>query len=254
MTSRALVVFFLLLASAPALAQTKTPALAEPPPAPPQDPAPSAAQPATPAASTRRPMEYGVRFGPSFTSLESIQAIDVNVVAAAPEPTMNFGVFATVHLLGPLAVQPELLWASKGQRIHHKDAKPTVSGSGTKAPEADRVVLVRYLEIPLLMRVSKVTRTGTSFFVIAGPAVSIRRNAVIRQVADSGKLVDITATVAGNDFSLVYGAGVQYQRWIADARFTKGRRNIAVAPPAQLAVQPGVVKTSAFAVLIGVRL
>ena len=244
-----MVVAALLLASASALAQTKTPDLVEPAP-PPDQPA---VQPATPPPTTRRPIEYGVRFGPSFTSLTSIQAIDSNVVAAAAEPTMNFGLFGMIHLLGPLAVQPEVLWVAKGQRIHHKDAKPTVSGDGTKAPEADRVVLIRYLEVPLLMRLSKRTRTG-SLFVIAGPALEIRRNAVIRQVSDSGKLVDITAALASNDFSLVYGAGVQHQRWMVDARFTKGRRNIVVAPPLVLGVQPGVVKTSAFAVLIGVRL
>jgi hypothetical protein len=236
-----------LLTAAPVFAQTKTPEPVQtPPPAAPQTPTPDAAPVAEPGA--RRAIRYGVRFGPAFTSLTSVEPFDATVVAAGFEPTMNFGGFVTVHMLGPLALQPEVLFAAKGERIHQQDAKPIVSGTGTKPPPADRVVLVRYLEIPLLLRASKRTHADSSFYAIAGPALAMRRNAVIRQVADPGKLEDISPQVSGSNFSLVYGAGFQHQRWMVDARFTKGLRNIAVAP------LTGVVKTSGFAVLMGVRL
>jgi hypothetical protein len=227
---RACTALLAMLVSSPAFAQN-----------PPPDPA------AAPTAG-RRGWQYGVRFGPSFTTLTSVETFDDSVVAAAAEPTLNFGVFATIDMAGPLTFQPEMLFAAKGHRIHEKDAPPINTGSGTKPPQADRVILLRYLEFPLLVRVSRQTRADTSVYVIAGPALALRRNAVIRQVADSGRLEDIGARTYGTDMSAIVGAGLQHQRWLLDARFTRGLRNVAVVP------QPSVVKTNAFAVLLGVRL
>jgi Outer membrane protein beta-barrel domain len=209
-----------------------------------QTPAPDAAAASPPG---RRSIEYGVRFGPAFTSLTSVETFDETVAAAAVEPTMNFGGFLILHLGGPLSLQPEVLFSAKGHRVHDKDAPPRITGTGTKPPQADRVILLRYLEIPLLVRLSKRTREDSSVYLIAGPALAIRRNAVFRQVANSGRLEDIDDQVTGNNLSGVFGAGLQHQRWLVDARITKGLRNVAVVPV------PGEVKTSGFSVLMGVR-
>lgn len=209
-----------------------------------QDPAPDAAA-AAPIAGRR--LDYGVRFGPAFTTLTSVETFDDTVVAAAPEPTMNFGGFMTLGLAGPLSLQPEVLFAARGHRIHKKDARPVVTGTGTKPPAADRVILIRYLEIPLLLRASNQTGQDSSVYLIAGPSLAIRRNAVIRQVSDSGRHEEITDQVTGNNMSIVFGGGLQHQRWLVDARMTRGLRNVAVTP------QPGEVKTGGFAVLMGVR-
>ena len=203
-----------------------------------------AAHPAV--AQTR--VEYGVRFGPAFTSLTSVATFDGTVVAAAPEPALHFGGFVNIGISGPLAFQPEVLIAAKGNRVHDRNATSTTSGTGLIPPQADRVILLRYIEIPLLVRMSRQTRADSSVYLIGGPALAFRRNAVIRQVSDSGKFVDIADRVNGGNLSLVYGGGFQYRRWLVDARFTKGLRNVAVVP------LPAAVKTSAFAVLMGVRL
>ena len=205
--------------------------------------APAFAQdPATPAS-----VEYGVRFGPSFTTLTSVETFDPDAVAAALEPTMNFGGFVTVPLRGALTFQPEILFAAKGHRIHPKNAQPIVTGTGTKPPPANRVVLIRYLEIPLLLRASNRTGADSSVYLIGGPLLALRRNAVIRQVVDSGRLEKITDEVAGSNMAVVVGGGFQHQRWLVDARLTRGLRNVAVTP------QPFEVKTNAFSVLMGVR-
>lgn len=210
-----------------------------------QTPAPS---PAPDAPITKRSIQYGVKFGPSFTTLTSVETFDDTVAAAAREPTMNFGGFVTINMVGGLDFQPEVLFAAKGHRIHDKDAPPTLTGSGSQAPRADRVILLRYLEIPLLVRASRRSRADTSLYVIAGPAFAIRRNAVIREVRDSGRHEDIADQVTGSNMSVVFGGGLQRHRWIVDARLTKGVRNVAVFP------QPAAVKTNAFSVMLGVRL
>jgi hypothetical protein len=146
--------------------------------------APAAAQ--TPAADPSQDrVDYGVRFGPSFTTLTSVETLDVTAAPAAFEPTLNFGGFVTIHMTGPLSFQPEILFAAKGERIRDRDAQPLTTPTGEqKLPAADRVILVRYLEVPLLLRASRRTHENTSLYVIAGPALALRRNAVIREVGD----------------------------------------------------------------------
>lgn len=204
---------------------------------------------AAPVAATRfRHIDYGVRFGPSFTTLTSVETLDPTAAAAAFEPTLNFGGFATIELTESLSFQPEILFAAKGHRIRDKDAQPITTAAGDiKFPAADRVILVRYLEVPLLLRLSKRTHENTSLYAVAGPAFALRRNAVIREVVDSGRREDIVNLVNSSDLSYIAGGGVQHRRWLADARITRGMRNIATIPT------PAVVKTGAFSVLLGVR-
>jgi hypothetical protein len=232
------IIALLLLGSVRAAAQTAAPQT--PPPEPP---------PATPVqAPGPGRIHYGVRFGPSFTSLTSVEPFDDTAATAAFEPTLNFGGFAAVALAGPLSFQPEVLFAAKGHRIRDKDARPIITSTGElKLPAADRVVLVRYLEFPLLLRLSRRTHENTSLYAIGGPAFALRRSAVIREVADAGRHEDIDDLVSRSNLSYLAGAGLQYRRWLVDARFTRGMRNIASDPAAV------AVKTGAFSVLMGAR-
>jgi hypothetical protein len=228
-----LVVLLSFLAIAPAAAQTP-------------QPDPAAPTPAAPAAV--RQIDYGVRFGPSFTTLTSVETFDVEAAAAAFEPTLNFGGFATIELAGPLSFQPEILFAAKGHRIRDKDAQPVIRPTGeAELPAADRVILVRYLEFPLLLRLTNRTHENTSVYLIGGPAFAFRRSAVIREVVDSGRRQDIGDLVNGSSVSYIAGAGLQHKRWLVDARITKGMGNIASDPT------PAAVKASAFSVLMGAR-
>ena len=242
-TSRVLVILFVFAGSR--LAAQTAPSQPPPPQAPPPETAPPPA-PASPAGPSR--IQYGVRFGPSFTTLTSVEPFDDTAVAATFEPTLNFGAYMTFDLSGPLSFQPEVLFAARGQRIRDKDAQPITTPTGElELPPADRVVLVRYLEFPMLLRVSKTTHENTSVYVIGGLAFAFRRSAVIREVVDAGRHEDIDDLVNGSNLSYIAGAGLQHRRWLVDARFTRGMRNIASNPT------PVTVKTGAFSVLMGAR-
>ena len=212
----------------------------------PSGPAPAAPAVNSPAGPGRT--DYGVRFGPSFTTLTNVDALEETAAAAAFEPTLNFGGFLTYRLTPAMAVQAEVLFAAKGNRIRNKDAQPITTTTGeVKLPAANRVILVRYLEVPLLLRLSKRTHESTSLYVIGGPAVALRRNAVIREVSDPGRHEDIDDLISGSNFLYIVGGGLQHKRWLVDARITRGVRSVAAA--AGLAP----VKTDAFSVLMGVR-
>ena len=219
-----------------------------PPDTPATTPPPDAAAPPAAAVSRAPRFEYGVRFGPSFTSLTSVETLEPADVAAAVEPTLNFGGFFTIDLAGPLSVQPEVLFAAKGQRIRDSQAPPVSTTAGPKPAAADRVILLRYLEIPLLMRLARQAGENTSLYLVGGPAFAFRRSAVVRDVADPGRRTDIGDLVSGRNLLFVFGAGLRHERWLVDARISRGARNVAVS------AQPAPVKTNAFSVLMGVRL
>ena len=203
--SRALVTLLVLAACTPVSAQT-TPPQTPPPQAPPPPTAP-ATTPAPPAGPSR--IHYGVRFGPSFTTLTSVEPFDADRYHGRVRTDDELRrVSSLIDLTGSLSFQPEVLFAAKGQRIRDKDAQPITTPDGElKLPAADRVVLVRYLEFPLLLRLSKHTHENTSLYVIAGPAFALRRNAVIRQVVDSGRHEVIDELVSGSNLSYIFGAG-----------------------------------------------
>src|SRR5687767_14021024 len=152
-SSTVLVTLLVLAAGVPAAAQTT------PPPAPPQTAPPQPGAAATPPAPTGPGrVHYGVRYGPSFTTLTSVEPFDETAATAAFEPTLNFGGYVQIEMTGAFSFQPEVLFAAKGHRIRDKDAQPISRPTGElKLPAADRVVLVRYLEFPLLMPLSKRT-------------------------------------------------------------------------------------------------
>jgi hypothetical protein len=211
-------------------------------------PVPAAAAPPVTSPAGPDRADYGVRFGPSFTTLTNVEALDDSAAAAAFEPTLNFGGFVTFQLTPAIAFQPEVLFAAKGHRIRDKDARPITTPTGeVKLPAADRVILVRYLEVPLLLRLSKRTHENTSLYLIGGPAFALRRNAVIRQVSDPGRREDIDDLISGSNFLYIVGGGLQHKRWLVDARITRGVRSVAV----DAGLAP--VKTGAFSVLMGVR-
>jgi hypothetical protein len=238
------VLWLVLVTTIPATAQTPPPQT--PPPDTPAAPPAAAATLAEPAGPSR--LHYGVRFGPSFTSLSSVEPFDDTATIAAFEPTMNFGGYVQFDLTGAFSFQPEVLFAAKGHRIRDKDAQPFTDSTGEeKLPAADRVVLVRYLEFPMLLRMSRRTHENTSVYLIGGPSLALRRNAVIREVADAGRHEKIDDLVNGSDLSYIFGAGLQHKRWLVDARFTRGMRNIATLG------EPVAVKTGAFSVLMGAR-
>ncbi len=221
---------------------------AQTPPETPAEPAPDAAAATPPVLPRRSWMDFGVRFGPSFTSLTSIETLEPTDVAAAAEPTLNFGGFFTFALPGPWSFQPEVLFAAKGHRIRDRSALPISTIEGPKPAPADRVILLRYLELPMLLRLAKQTGEMSSVYLIGGPAFAFRRNAVVRDVADPGRVTEIDDLISGSNLLYVFGAGLQHKRWLVDARLTRGARNVAVDP------QPSIVKTNAFSVLMGVRL
>ncbi len=128
--------------------------------------------------------------------------------------TYHVGAFLRLPILGPLSVQPEVLYSLQGSEFNS-----TVANYDTK---------LHYLNIPVLAHVKigpVYAEAGPQFGVLLGA----RENGTLRiSAADGYGPVDRTAdnNYKKNDFALAAGAGLELGSLIIGARYTAGLNNI----------------------------
>ncbi len=183
-------------------------------------------------------VQAGVKLGVAVTSLSNAstitQASDESWSALAE---MTAGGFVTLARSERFAIQPELLFVTKGVEQELESA----------AEGGDASVLLRYLEVPLLVKFWTPASGTPSAYLLAGPSVGFRMSATHHLGTDSGEEVDVSDRVDGVDVGLVFGGGVQGRRLLLEGRFTQGLRNVATDEG------DDVVRTRSFVVLAGVR-
>ena len=135
--------------------------------------------------------------------------------------TYHAGIFYEARLLGPLSVQPELLYSLQGGSL-----KGQFENFDTK---------LHYFTVPVLAKV-----TVGPVFVEAGPQFSFLLNArkdgilpVIGPSSSSSSVItyenyayDATADFKRGDFSLCAGAGLKFGPLLLGARFNAGLHNV----------------------------
>jgi hypothetical protein len=150
-------------------------------------------------------ISYGVKGGINFADL----AFDEGDIASTGRPGPLAGGFATIPLLGWLALQPEVIYTVKGA---------TVTNAGV---EAD--LIVDYFEVPLLARVP----VRRSLYVAVGPSMAFRVRAKSRTpFGDSIVEIDVKEEVEAFDLGVVGAAGFEFGRWVVDGRYTHGLSDI----------------------------
>ncbi|PWB72743.1 hypothetical protein C3F09_06205 [candidate division GN15 bacterium] len=118
------------------------------------------------------------------------------------------GAYLTYSINRRFALQPELLYASKGAQkdfflfdVHWN---------------------VDYLEIPVLAKFQIAPDGRVQPNLFAGPAVSVLLSSKFEVINDSYDVADGMKTM---DFSLVFGGGLDFKRFTCDLRYTLGLAN-----------------------------
>lgn len=131
-------------------------------------------------------------------------------------------------------------------------AEGLLTHKGWQNPDdADEALILRYLEVPLLIRVA-FGQDSTSPFVYAGPAFALRLSATATD-SDSGRDLeeeDVSDEIASSDLGLVFGGGISFGRLTAEARLTRGTRSIDANADDRRA-GPLDVKNTAISFLVG---
>lgn len=154
--------------------------------------------------------QFGIKAGVNQTVLDG-QNIDMDTDY---KTTYHAGVFLRLPLLGPLSIQPEVLYSLQGSEF-----KSTLANYKTK---------LHYLNVPVLARVKVgpvYAEAGPQFGVLLGA----REDGTLRiSAADGYGPVDRDASnnYKKTDFSLAAGAGLEFDTFIIGARLTAGVNDI----------------------------
>jgi len=128
-------------------------------------------------------------------------------------PGLVAGVFMTFPIASWLDLQPEVLYSVKGSRF----AESGFSGT----------LLIDYLEVPLLARVSRRGSGRTGFYAAGGPYVAFKLRARTRvKFGGSTEEMDVAEDVEGMDYGLSVGGGLEFGSLVFDGRYSYGLKDI----------------------------
>jgi hypothetical protein len=153
----------------------------------------------------------GLKIGMNFATFSGADAKVPAPATASTRDAIVFGGYVGFGL-GPVTLQPELLYSLKGREV-----KATVLGvSFTNTTQ------LNYIDIPVLVRYS-ITPAPTKLVVFAGPSLGILMSAMSKtSVSILSGSVDIKDQVNSTDIGLVIGAGVSLIGLNLDARYQMG--------------------------------
>jgi Outer membrane protein beta-barrel domain len=189
---------------------------------------------ATPAAAQARASTdgFGIKGGVTFTNLDL--EVPTTIVTEKGQTGFTAGAFYGVRLAGPVHVDLEGLFTTKGTKFRFGDLE-------------NRMRLT-YLEVPILARVGVVHSGRTTGYVSGGPSFAFK----LKEVAEEdGEETARSNDAKKYDVGFAFGGGVSFGRWIVDARYTLGVTDI-VDVEAQFS-GPSTAKNRFFALTAGYR-
>ncbi len=185
----------------------------------------------------------GVKIGIDFASLPNAGNVFDQVTHRTSTETSSkvgafVGGFVVVPIMDNFAFQPELDYVAKGVKLNQGANGGTVTAS------------LRYLEFPMLLRYAT-SISGHAAYLLVGPTFGVK-------AGTSGKLeapdqtvdVDIDPAVRTFDGGILFGAGVDYGRYLFEVRYTQGLTDVG----SDLFPHSDSIKNRVFAIAAGVRL
>ena len=128
-------------------------------------------------------------------------------------PGLVAGIFMTFPIASWLEFQPEALYSVKGAKVDE-------SAFTSK-------VLIDYLEVPMLARVSRRGGGRLGFYAAGGPYAAFQLRARTRtRFGGATEEIDVSDSVERIDFGVSAGGGVEWGRWVFDGRYSYGLKDI----------------------------
>ena len=169
------------------------------------------------ATATAQQRHFGGKIGPTIATVVS-DSPDQNGVYSR-RVSVGGGGFVVLPLNGHLALQIEGLYTPKGGKLP--------AGEG-----ATSTLMLDYVEVPLLGRLTVARSRSGSFHVFGGPSAGLRINAKY-QVSTTGTVItngfadDVSAAVERFELGMIAGGGLDAgQHLVIDARYFWGLTDV----------------------------
>jgi len=155
----------------------------------------------------------GVKGGVNFTNFRTGDEIADNNVKAG----LNLGLFFKLPVSNAIAIQPELLYSSKGSKIEYDNF---LQGDG------EYRFNFNYLELPVM----GVFSLGDHFNIQAGPYVSYLTSVNIKDMTEDGSIQGVQDLKEDNfnriDYGLAAGIGADFNGFVAGVRYNYGLNEV----------------------------
>lgn len=148
----------------------------------------------------------GVKAGLNMANMSG-DDIDNNAMAL----TYAVGGFAVMGINDMFDFQPELLYTVKG--VNADELPDGIDEAGIR---------LAYLEIPMLAKINFMKESQFKPYFLVGPALGLNMSAIYFADDDDADIED----VAGMEFGILVGAGMDFNKFTFDARYDMGLTTI----------------------------
>lgn len=145
---------------------------------------------------------FGIKAGVNFANIAGDDTGDLNSLTG-----FVGGGFAAIPMSPTLSIQPEVFYSQKGAKYEEL---------GT-----DVSLKLDYIDIPVLLKFT-MAGEGTKPFFLFGPSIGF---SVSSKVSAGDVSMDLDG-VASTDFGLVFGIGVNFQKFLIEGRYGLGLSDI----------------------------
>ena len=179
------------------------------------------------AAGAQAQTTYGLKGGLALTNLTGDNTDGLN-----SKTGFMIGGFAAIPIGESMAIQPEVFYVEKGTKFDE------VLENGS---EVEAKLKLNYIDIPVLFKYTMAGESARPYF-LAGPSIGFKTSAKIKVQDESADFDYVKST----DFGLVFGLGVNFQKFLIEGRYGLGLSNINDFPD-----DPDSIKNSAWNFLVG---
>lgn len=155
---------------------------------------------------------FGVKGGVNFANFRIDDVEDNNVKAG-----LNLGLFLKLPVSDMVAIQPELLYSSKGSKLKYDNI---IQGEG------EYRFNMNYLELPIM----GVFHIGNVFNIQVGPYLGYLASANIKNMDDDLNIQGVTDLDEDNfkrfDYGIAAGIGLDFNGFVVGARYNYGLAEI----------------------------
>jgi hypothetical protein len=156
--------------------------------------------------------KIGVKGGINLANLYVDDVADENLKVG-----LNVGLFAKIPLTEFFAIQPEVLYSSKGSRLKYDNVF---------AGEGEYRFNLNYIEVPFLA----VFNLGKHFNIHAGPYASFLTSSNVKDMNDDGTIEGVQDLDVEDfnrfDYGLVGGLGVEFGNFMVGGRYNYGLNEV----------------------------
>jgi hypothetical protein len=141
------------------------------------------------------------------------------------------------------SLQPEMMFVMKGVNLDLEDTRGTASAK------------VNYLEFPIFMRFDRTLNDTLRGSVMAGPSfgVKVGTGGTIEGAqgsVEASRDFDIDPAISSRDFGLAFAGGLEWQKFLVEARYVLGLTDIAT----DIYEHADELMNRSFSITFGIRL